>query len=203
MKIGPKYKIARKLGAPVFEKTQTQKFVLSESRKSMNRTKRGRPKSDFGLQLIEKQKSRYSYVLSEKQFSNYVKKAISKKEGKSSDLLYENLETRLDNTVYRLGLTPTRLSARQAVSHGHITVNGKKVDIPSFKVSIGDKIKIKESSLKKGVFNELGERLKSHSCPAWLKYDEVKKEAEVLGLPSLSESDLLFDINAVIDFYSK
>src|SRR5687768_276452 len=101
MKIGPKYKIARRLGAPVFEKTQNQKFVNSESKKRP--TGRMKPKSEFGVQMLEKQKARYYYLLTEKQFSNYVKEALAR-HGANVPTLYEFLEMRLDNTVLRMGL---------------------------------------------------------------------------------------------------
>ncbi|MBX4210577.1 30S ribosomal protein S4 [Candidatus Parcubacteria bacterium] len=201
MIIGPKYKIARRLGAPVFEKTQTAKFNLRESQRKV----RGgfkRPKTDYGLQMIEKQKARYTYALTEKQFSNYVKKAIAKK-GLSSTLLLENLEMRLDNTVYRIGFGSTRLFARQLVSHGHIAVNGKRVTIPSFKVSVGDKITIRAGSLKKKVFESIDEKLKNNKVPSWIVFDPAKKEAEIQGTPKPEHADVLFDFAQVLEFYSR
>src|SRR5438128_843190 len=145
MIIGPKYKIARRLGAPIFEKTQGQKYALHLERKGK---KRGfsKPKSEYGIQMNEKQKARFTYGLSEKQFSNYVKEALSKKSSNASGMIFEFLETRLDNIIYRLGFAPTRLGARQMVSHGHIAVNGKRVTVPSKRVYLGDKIEIVERS---------------------------------------------------------
>ena len=115
MIIGPKYKIARRLGAPVFEKTQTQKFALREQNRSTGGKmgKKPRAKSDYGLQMIEKQKARFSYGLSERQFSNYVKEALEKKTPKTTQTIFEFLERRLDNTVYRMGFATTRSGARQ------------------------------------------------------------------------------------------
>src|SRR5262245_8692490 len=129
MKIGPKYKIAKRLGAPVFEKTQTQKFALSEARKAKNvRKKRGGAASDYSKQLTEKQKMRYTYGITEKQLRRYVDEAAATGHQPIA-LLIARLESRLDNVVYRLGLAPTRLGARQMVSHGHVTVNGRKLTI--------------------------------------------------------------------------
>lgn len=201
MKIGPRYKAARKVGAPVFEKTQTQKFALSESKREKKKS-RG-PKTDYGLQMLEKQKARYSYLLSEKQFSNYVKKASSKKSSEAVNDLYQNLEMRLDNVVFRLGFANTKSFARQLVSHGHIIVNGKRVNIPSYKVSIDDKVSIREGSLKKPVFANINEKLKNVSVPSWIKFNFDKKEGVIQGVPKAQGSDLLFDLNAVLEFYTR
>ncbi len=204
MKIGPKYKIARRLKAPVFEKTQTQKYVLSEARKgkSEKQGKRG-GMSDYGRQLIEKQKARYTYLLTERQFSNYVADAMKRKGVKNADALFENLERRLDNTVFRLGLAGSRPMARQLVSHGHIFVNGKRITRPSYQMELKDKIKIRELSEGKGMFVNLPERLKNFTSPSWVKFDTTKKEAEVLGMPMREGSDMLFDLNSVLEFYSR
>src|SRR5210317_1648441 len=125
MKVGPQYKVCKRLGNGVFEKCQTQKFTLSEGKKSFKMGKRPRQMSDYGKQLIEKQRVRYTYGITEKQLVNYVK-GSAQKEGDATDTLLETLERRLDNVVYRLGLAPTRRAARQMVVHEHIRVNGKK-----------------------------------------------------------------------------
>ena len=206
MKIGPKYKIARRLGREVFEKTQTQKFMLSEAKKlkTLQKGKRRKVLSDYGKQLLEKQKARFTYGLSEKQFKNLVKKSVSQKSKDASHTLYENLESRLDNIIYRLGLVPTRRMARQMVSHGHITINGRRVTIPSFRAKTGEKIAIKEGSLNKGMFVNLDDRLKEGGqVPSWLKFDISKKEAVVQGSPILKQGESLLDLHTVIEFYSK
>src|SRR5690349_13683978 len=121
MKIGPKFKIARRLQAPIFEKTQTAKFKANSENKGRagGAGRRPRPKSDYGHQLMEKQKARFTYGISERQFSNYANKVITKKSSISpQEKLFEELERRLDNVVYRLGLAKTRSAARQMVSHG-------------------------------------------------------------------------------------
>jgi small subunit ribosomal protein S4 len=200
MKIGPKYKIARRLGAPVFEKTQTQKYVLRSERKKVRMTK---PKSEFGLQLNEKQKARFTYAVSEKQFRNYVKEALSKKSNHPAQILFGILESRLDNVIARIGLSSTRLGARQMVSHGHIMVNNKRTTIPSRKIKTGDVISIRPASINKPLFAKVDETIKNVSTPSWIKFDINKKTAEIVGSPQLAGSDVMFDLNAVIEFYSR
>lgn len=206
MIIGPRYKIARRLGAPVFEKTQTQKYVLSQTKKTKTTAKgRGGPKqkTDFGAQMNEKQKARFTYLLTEKQFSNYVKKALNLKGSNKVDTLFALLENRLDNAVLRAGFAHARLLARQMVSHNHITVNGHIVNVPSFQVKIGDVISLREGSTKKTLFQGIEERLQAKTPPAWLKVDAGKKRAEVQGVPKVDQGELLFDLNSVIEFYSR
>ena len=143
MKTGPKYKLAKRLGASIFEKTQGQKFALSQERSAMNKKGgRGRGPSEFGKQLLEKQKVRVTYGLSESQFSSYVRTAMDSHGANPSEILHRHMEMRLDNIVYRIGLASTRRFARQMVSHGHITVNGKKSTIPSQTIKIGDVIAV-------------------------------------------------------------
>ncbi|HVS79774.1 MAG TPA: 30S ribosomal protein S4 [Candidatus Paceibacterota bacterium] len=204
MKVGPKYKIARRLGAAVFEKTQTSKYAASESKRGAVRTqRRGGAKSDFGLQMLEKQKARYSYLVTEKQFANYVKAALASKGTENVPTLFKLLESRLDNVVLRSGLAHTRPLARQLVSHGHIMVNGRRVTIPSFQVKMGDVVSIRPGSRSSKVFSALDERLKAISIPAWLKLDADKGEVTVQGAPQMQNANLLFDLNAVFEFYSR
>ncbi len=201
MKIGPKYKIARRLGAPVFEKTQSQKYALSLARKE--RTSKGRPraKSDYGKQLIEKQKARFSYGLTEKQFRGYVDKSLSAKS--PAQKLFSLLETRLDNTVFRAGLAKTRAQARQAVSHGHITVGGRRVTIPSILLKEGDVIGIRPGSATSPLFADVVERMKTLAAPAWLKADPEQKTATVAGEPVYEPAEQVFDLGTVIEFYNR
>ena len=202
MKFGPKYKIARKVGAPVFEKTQTQKFAMRDARRKAAKSGKPRAKTDYGLQVLEKQKARYSYGLGERQFSKYVKNAVASK-GDSSNVLLSTLESRLDNAVVRSGMVPTRAFARQVVTHGHILVNGKKVSYPSYEVSVGDKISIREGSKKSAMFTALDEKMKSYTVPAWLKYYPEKQEWEVQGQPTIGKTDVMFNIGVVLEFYSR
>ncbi len=203
MKIGPKYKIARRLGTPVFEKTQSQKFALSQARKEKTGRQFSRPKSEFGSQLLEKQKARYTYCLTEKQFSKYAKEAVAKKDTNAVSRLYQALELRADNVVYRAGLAKTRLGARQVVSHGHILVNGKRITIPSYRVSKDDILSIREGSKNKPLFANLDESMKERTTPSWISVNHDTKEVTVLGMPKYEQTDSMFDINAILEFYSR
>jgi small subunit ribosomal protein S4 len=204
MIIGPKYKIARRLGAPVFEKTQTQKYAIRLGQQAGGKAGSSRPKakSAYGLGMIEKQKARYSYGITAKQFGKYVKQATEKK-GNSAELLIRALEGRLDNVALRSGYATTRQFARQMVSHGHLTVNGTIVTIPSYNVKVGDVIGIREGSKKKALFNTLDERLKTIKIPSWLKLDVEKREVRVEGIPTAPQTELLFDVGAVLEFFSR
>lgn len=205
MKIGPKFKIARRLGAPIFDKTQTQKFKASSEKKSRGRM---RPGTNFAIQLVEKQKARFTYGITERQFSKYAKNIIDKKAPNPHERLFEDLESRLDNFVYRIGLGNTRGFARQLVSHGHIMVNGRKIDVPSYKVKKGDEIAIRDGSRRKPVFSDLEEKLKGRALPLWIARGDAKEKGDAfkwsaVGVPAYQPSDLLFDLNAVIQFYKR
>ncbi len=201
MKIGPKYKIAKRLGAPIFEKTQTQKFALSAAR--VGKVRKGRPAqmSDFKRQLIEKQKMRFSYGITEKQLRKYVDEAVLKS-AHPIVLLMTRLESRLDNTVYRLGFARTRRMARQMVSHGHFKVNGKKFTIPSHQVKVGDIISVRDGSRDSVLFTD-GEEKFTATVPNWLKIDVKKLEGSVTGVPTYEPTETLFDPEQVLEFYSR
>lgn len=201
MKIGPKYKIARRLKAHVFEKTQTQKFALREERKTKKRASRGQ--TDFGLQLNEKQKARMFYCVTEKQFAKYVKKALDKKDGSPVSNLLKALEMRLDNAVWRAGILPTHLNARQAVAHGHFLVNGKKVYVPSFALKEGDKISIREGSKDSKLFSELDKKMTEREIPTWMIWDPKSKELSVKSAGVDQNNELLFDLGQVIEYYQR
>lgn len=198
MKIGPKYKIARRLGAFVFEKTQTQKFTLVEARGG----KKGRfprTRSEFGRQLIERQRTRFTYGITAGQLDNYAKKASEIKAGTPAQALFRLLERRLDNTLYRMGIASTRRLARQMVSHGHILVNDKKVNVPSFTVSEGDKISIRRGSRKSPLFENLEEKLKDRTLPSWVSVDPKIYEGKVVALPEMQQEILPYDLSSVIE----
>jgi len=201
MKIGPKYKIAKRLGAPIFEKTQTAKFALSEARQGRTR-KRGGQASDYKKQLTEKQKMRYTYGITEKQLSRYVKESITSTHQPIA-LLMTRLESRLDNVVYRLGLAKTRRFARQMVSHGHIYVNGKRLNIPSHKVKQGDSITIREGSKGTNLFLGFAETHDIASVPSWLQFDAKSLTGNVIGAPVYEASAFMFDPEQVLEYYSR
>ncbi len=197
----PKFKICRRLGPGVYDKCQTPKFSAA-SGKFAKGGKRPKALSEYGIALIEKQKIRFSYGLTERQLSNYVENAMRAKGSGAADKLFERLETRLDNVVYRMGLANSRAFARQMVSHGHFLVNEHKVTIPSYEIKIGDIIKIREGSKGKKLFEGLAERLKDYNSPAWLTpFSAEKGEGNVKDKPKNVET--FFDINTVLEFYSR
>mgnify|MGYP001580137404 CR=1 FL=1 len=196
----PKFKIGRRLGAGVYDKCQTPKFAASSGKFGAG-ARRPKPLSEYGAQLIEKQKIRFSYGITERQLSNYVKKASHIKGAGTAEKFYESLESRLDNVVYRMGLAPSRRAARQMVSHGHFIVNTNKVTVPSFEVKVGDAVKIREGSKVKKIFSNLAERLKEYNPPSWLSFDVNKMEGAVLAKPKNVET--FIDLNAVLEFYSR
>ncbi len=202
MKIGPKYKIAKRLGASVFEKTQSQKFAIAAERSAMNKKGR-RGGSEFGRQLIEKQKVRLSYGLSEKQFSNYVKEAMEASDTTPIDLLHRLLEIRLDNVVYRLGLASTRLAARQMVSHGHITVNGVKTTVPSRRVRLTDRIAVREGSKSAALFAGFADKFMERPLPSWLSWNPKAMEGGMAALPNAESASPAGDLASVLSFYSR
>ncbi len=164
--------------------------------------RRSKP-SDYSLQLREKQKVKRMYGILERQFKNYVREA-ERQSGVSGQTLLRLLETRLDNTVYRLGLAPSRQSARQLVTHAHISLNGKKVDIPSIQVKPGDVITIKASSQKNEYFKSVSETIKANTISAsWLSFDPSKMTAQVTGQPTREELTEEIDEQLIIEYYSR
>ena len=162
--------------------------------------KRYKKMSEYGLQLREKQRAKFIYGVLEKQFRNTFDKA-AKKPGITGENLLIMLEKRLDNVVYRMGLATTRRDARQAVVHGHYTVNGKKVNIPSYQVSPGDIIKVKEKSVSSPKFKEIKEM--HVGIPGWLSVDREKLEGKVLADPTREQIDTPVAEHLIVELYSK
>jgi len=158
--------------------------------------------TDYGKQLRKKQAAKRIYGLGEKQFSNYIEKAMKAKKNTEESII-QLLESRLDNVIYRLGLTASRSAARQFVGHGFIYINSKKLDIPSYQVKMGDIISISKTKVNKKIINEVKERIKSKEVPTWLSLDKEKVEAKVLGVPELAESERIFEVQSIIEFYSR
>jgi len=196
----PKFKICRRLGPGVYDKCQTSKFTVA-STKTLPGGKRPKAPTEYGAQLIEKQKTRFSYGISERQLSNYVKKVSHIKGAGTAEKLYENLESRLDNAVYRMGLGASRRATRQMVSHGHFIVNNHRVTVPSYELKPGDVVKIREGSKIKKIFANLSDRLKEYNAPAWVAFDLNTMEGRILAKPKNIETFL--DLNAVLEFYSR
>ncbi len=205
MRVGPKYKIARRLGDPgIFGKTMGPKFALSESRKKGGKKgKFQKQRSEFGSQLIEKQKARFTYGISERQLSNYVIKSRSTKGKSPAESLFENLESRLDNVIYRLGLASTRAFARQLVSHGHVMVNDRRVTVPSYAVRKGEMIAIRAQSKKSAAFTNATERLGGHRPPAWLSLDHVSLSGKIENTPVFAPGESTVNFGAIVEFYSR
>lgn len=158
--------------------------------------------TDFGKQLREKQKAKRMYGLSERQFSNMYEEAVKRK-GNSSETMVQLLETRLDNVVYRAGYAKTRAAARQAVNHAHFSVNGKKVDIPSYRVRLGDVITIRDTKRAKPLWKGIEETLSKKEAVSWLSVDSKELTVKVTGLPSGKELLQPFDPKMIVEFYSR
>lgn len=161
-----------------------------------------RKMSDYGLQLREKQKARRIYGLLEAQFRRYFADAERQK-GVTGTNLLRMLESRLDNVVYRLGFGASRAQARQIVRHGHVAVNGRKVNIPSYQVKPGDTISVRESSARMPAFRELGKELEHHAVPDWLSLDAAHLSGRVLNLPSREAIDIPLREQLIVEYYSR
>lgn len=198
--IKSKYKVAKRLGAAVFEKTQTQKFALSEARSAASKKRGG---SDYGRQMLEKQRVRYTYGLLEKQLSRYAHLAFKAKD--PSAALHKALESRADNVVYRAGFASTRRAARQAVSHGHFTINGVRITTPSYHMKKGDVIAVREGSRKSPLFAGLTEEKEEvkRATPSWLKVDAALMKAEIASEPQYNPVEVGLDYSTVFEFYSR
>ncbi|MEK7615022.1 MAG: 30S ribosomal protein S4 [Patescibacteria group bacterium] len=158
--------------------------------------------SSYGEQLQEKQKAKALYGILERQLRRYFEKA-SKKKGNTAEAFVQSLETRLDNVVFRLGFAKTRPQARQMVNHGFLLVNGKKVDIASFEVSVGDEIRFKENKKEKTIVKQIPEAMASNKMPAWLTRDEKLLTGKVTSIPEGDNLDQLFDPTLIVEFYSR
>ncbi len=205
MPIKAKEKLERSLGTKLFLKgtrcnSPKCAMIRRPYRPGMHGKKRRRALSEFGQQLLEKQRIRVSYGLNESQMRRIFKKALAKTSA-TGETVINALERRLDNTVFRLGLALSRITARQYISHGHFLVNGRKVNIPSYQVKTGDVISIKPTSKTLLIFKDLPNIIKKYNPPDWLELDVEKLEGRIKNLPHDVEID--FDINLVVDYYSK
>jgi len=198
---GPRSRKCRRLDFPVFE---SPKF--SNLRKNYIPGQHGPSQriklSNYGIQLREKQRIKYLYGVLEKQFRNYFKKAASKKGATGSNLLVM-LESRLDNTIYRLGLAPTRRSARQLVVHKHIMVNDITVNIPSYSLKSGDIIQVREKSRKLQVFHDSMRKVNSDNPTPWLKIDKAQMKGHFESSPDREQITEPINEQLVVELYSK
>ena len=172
--------------------------------KSSNRNpKQGRKKqSEYGLQLNEKQKVRFIYGVLEKQFAKYYVMA-TKMNGVTGECLLQILESRLDNVIYRMGLANTRREARQIVNHGHVTVNGKRVDIPSYLVKPGEVISLRESSRNADRMKDIVERNSNRLVPKWIDMNKDTLEGKIIALADREDIDFPVEEHLIVEYYSK
>ena len=180
--------------------------VMGYAKKTTERNTKGqmrRKQSEYGLQLNEKQKVKFVYGVLEKQFRAYYEKAAAA-EGITGEVLLSTLERRLDNVVFRMGFALTRREARQLVSHGHFTVNGKVCDIPSFLVKVGDVIEVKERSRSSVKFKRfLGEDAIVVTTPTWVERDKENLKGTVTRLPERADIDFPVEEHLIVELYSK
>ena len=159
-------------------------------------------KSEYAMQLTEKQKVKFGYGMQERQFRSYYEKA-SRAEGNTGEVLLSMLERRLDNVVYRLGYASTRREARQLVNHGHFTVNGKRVNIPSFLVKVGDLVAVCEASVSKPRFKKMKEDDAFVAAPKWLDRDKNTLQGKVVAIPTKEDIDFEIAEHLIVELYSK
>lgn len=188
--LGPRFKVARRLGVNVFNHPKALKRGIKIDRNV----------SEYKEQLLEKQKLKAYYGVLEKQFKKYVNEALNSKQ-KSEEVLIENLERRLDNLTYRLGFASTLRQARQMVVHGHVLVNGKRVDIPSYKVNVGDILTLREKSRKNSMFSE--NFISADASLSYLEKDNDSFSGKLIKHPVKDEIPVDLKFSKVLEFYSK
>lgn len=205
--LSPKCKICRRAGEKLFlkgERCNTAKCAMVKRNypPGFHGNKNRVRKTDYGLQLNEKQKARKQYRILEKQFRLTFDKAL-KKSGNTGDNFITLLEMRLDNVAYRMGFGESRNQARQLVSHGLLTVNGRTVTIASYLTKVGDVIEVKSNKKDAKVFKELAEKTKGKEVPGWLRLDVKKLSGKVQSLPTMDMVNPSFNMQMIIEFYSK
>ncbi|MCC6661513.1 MAG: 30S ribosomal protein S4 [Phycisphaerales bacterium] len=195
--IGPKVKLSRRVGVPIADIPKHTASDRIRTPPGMHGY-RGRRLRDYGVRLVEKQKVRLHYCVLEKQFRRYLEEA-ARRPGNTGALLMQLLELRLDNAVRRAGLARTIWAARQMVTHGHVKVNGHKTDRPSFSVSVGDVITIKEKSQK--LAREAMESLAGMDVPGWLELNPAELSLRVVALPAMEQIPFDVNPNLIVEFY--
>lgn len=201
---GPQCKLCRREGVKLYlkgDRCYSEKCAIARRAYAPGQHGQSRKKlTNYGLQLREKQKAKRIYGILETQFRNYYEEAERQK-GISGENLLRILETRLDNVVFRLGFASSRVEARQLVRHGHFTVNGKKVNIPSFEVSVNDVVAVKEKSRTSDKFKAFVEI--ATNVPKWLTVDKDKMEGQVVALPQREDIDIPVNETLIVELYSK
>ena len=196
---GPKTKIARKFGEPIFGEDKSLEKRNYPPGQHGSSKRRGK-KSEYAIQLMEKQKAKYTYGILEKQFRNLFEKA-SRSKGVTGEVLLQLCESRLDNMVYRFGLSPTRSGARQLVSHRHITVNGSIVNIPSYQVKKGDVVGVREKSKSLNIIHEANS--KDYPSSEWLSWNKEKLQGTYVNVPERSQIPETIKEQLIVELYSK
>lgn len=204
--VGPVCRLCRREGIKLYlkgDKCYTDKCTIDRRGYAPGQHgQRRRKVSEYGLQLREKQKAKRFYGLLERQFRRYYQLA-SKKKGITGESLLILLETRLDNVVFRLGMGASRNEARQLVRHGHFTVNGRKVNIPSYRVKPGDLVAVRKKSMESLRFKELAELAQDRTAPAWLDQDAKNMQGRVLRFPTREDIDTPVEEHLIVELYSK
>ena len=197
---GPRVRISRRFGIPIFGPT---KYLERRNYgPGVHGPKSRRKTTDYGLGLIEKQKFRYYYGLMEKQFRGVYEKALRRR-GVTGEQMLQILETRLDNVVFHLGFANTRAAARQMVCHGHITVKGRKVNIPSYALKVNDVIEVKNHNVSRQLATKNLEVATSRAVPDWLSLDKEGFKGTVMRIPTRDEIQPIANEQAVVEFYSR
>jgi small subunit ribosomal protein S4 len=197
---GPRVRISRRFGTPIFGPT---KYLERRNYgPGMHGPKSRRKHTEYGLGLIEKQKLRYYYGLMERQFRGVYERAL-KRRGVTGEQMLQILETRLDNVIFHLGFATTRASARQLVGHGHVRVNGRKVNIPSFALKVNDVIEIKDTSVSRQLATKNMEMATSRAVPDWLSLNKETFKGNVMRIPTRDEIQPIANEQAVVEFYSR
>ncbi len=201
---GPKARLCRREGVNLFGSPKYQKILARNPNiPGMHGGKRLGKLTEYGKQLREKQKAKRMFGLSEKQFRKYYDRADASKEV-TGDKLLELLERRLDNVLYRAGIALTRCQARQFASHGLFLINGKRIDIPSCEIKIGDKIEVRESRKESPVFTKNQEELgENNDVPSWIKADSKRLAVEIVELPATQHFEKLIEPQLIVEFYSR
>lgn len=197
---GPRTRISRRVGVPIFGPSKY--FERRNFPPGVHGPKARRKISDYAIGLIEKQKLRYYYGLMERQFRRVYEQAL-KRRGVTGEQMLQILETRLDNVVYHLGFALTRPAARQMVTHGHILVNGRKVNIPSYGLKVNDVVSVKDKTVSREMARRSLELAGTRVVPSWLLLDKENLAGKVLRVPTIEEIQPIANVQAVVEFYSR
>ena len=199
---GPKSKISRRFGEPVFGPDKVLDKRTNPPGQHGPTKRRGKKMSEYGSQLRQKQSLRRQYGMGELQFRRFFEEAY-RREGVTGEILLQLLEMRLDNVVYRLGLAPSRRSARQFVLHGHILVNDRKAAVPSAILRVGDVVTVRDNSKSRDAANRSVEAATGAQLPVWMSFDRATLRAEILAVPTREQIAPIVDEQAIVELYSR